>query len=76
MNKSIASIIWPASARDRVRLLRLYMLAAIEQLTISFGSGFPNPAFVVRGLLDGTVSENDRQSALSHWWKVVDERGI
>jgi hypothetical protein len=76
MSKPIASIIWPAHARDRVRLLWLYMLAVIEQLSIPFWSHSPDPRVTVKGLLDGTLSEEDRRSALSIWWQIVDEEGI
>jgi hypothetical protein len=72
----IGLIVWPEHAYDSIRLLRAYMLAITEQLPLTFGSRAADPILIVRGLLDGTSSEKDRQSALAEWWKIVDERGI
>ena len=76
MSKPIGSIVWPESACDSVRLLRMYMLAIVEQLPLTLGSRSADPEPIVEGLLDGKVSEKDRQSALAGWWKIVEERGI
>ncbi|MDR6856293.1 hypothetical protein [Variovorax guangxiensis] len=59
-----------------MRLLLLYMLKVIEQLGISFGSPSCDPIFIVKGLLVEKCSEADRRSALTHWWSIVDERGV
>lgn len=76
MSKPIGSIVWPERAYDSVRHLRAYMLAIVEQLPLTFGSRAADPVLIVKGLLDGTVLEKERQSALADWWKIVDARGI
>ena len=76
MNKSIAAISWPTNASEAVRLFLSYMIKVIEQLGISFGLSTHDPMVAVKELLAGKLSEDDRDSNLTYWWSVVDDRGV
>jgi len=74
--KPINAISWPTERIDSVKLLQHYMLAVASPLGLDFGKSTVSPLFIVNGLINGVCSESERRSALSHWWRVIDEIGI
>ena len=76
MIKPISAISWPLERSDSVRLLQHYMLAVADQLEIDFGRSSDSPIALVKRLIAGTSTESERQAALTHWWGLIDEKGI
>ncbi|WP_157903140.1 hypothetical protein [Cupriavidus malaysiensis] len=76
MSKSIGSIAWPDNADESRRLLSTYMVKVVGQLGISFGNHPCKPASIVKGLISGRLSDENRRAALASWWAIAEEHGV
>lgn len=76
MSKPIGFIVWPAGVADAVQLYRRYVLQVVEMLGIKFDSAPEDPLPIVQGLLAGSVSEAERDAAMTKWWRYLDNNGL
>jgi hypothetical protein len=52
------------------------MLSVVEGMEISFEDLLPNPAVLLKGLVDGESSDEERIAAIEALWKKVDAVGV
>lgn len=76
MNKPISAISWPSERGNAVKELQCYMLTIVDELGIDFGTSTDSPIALVNRLINGSSTESERQTALAHWWGLIDEKGI
>lgn len=76
MIKPISAISWSPERGNAVKELQRYMLAVVDQLGIDFETSTDSPVALVNRLIDGSSTESERQTALAHWWGLIDEKGI
>ena len=76
MSKPIGAIVWPSNPSDSVSLLLKYMVRVLETVGFSFAAPLHDPIILVKRSLAKTASDEERRSALTYWWNVVEEKGI
>jgi hypothetical protein len=72
---NIASIVWPDDKSAAVKLYLGFLVKVIESLHITFDvSNAPtsDPLSLVKGYLNGLVSEEERNAAALAWWSYLD----
>lgn len=75
VRRSISEISWPTRPEDAIRLLRRYMLEVLAG-EAAFRESDVGLLDLLRALISGEVSEDERHRKLADYWSAVDAVGI
>jgi len=75
MNFTIDSIGWPNDRREAVHWYLGFLVAAIDTLEPSLRMAIQEPLRLVKGELDGTISERERVARAAEWWDFLEAHG-